>query len=250
MLTAILLGAIQGVAEWLPVSSEGLVAAAYSLLRGGGLAEAAAYALWLHAGTGLAAAIALRDQIRRILSDLFHNPRQPANTAVYLAVSLAISLLSALPLLLFLDGMAAAAGPAVMAAVGALTLITGALQLRRPRSVYRRIDDASLADAVMAGLAQGLSVLPGLSRSGLTVAVLLGRGIRHEDALRLSFLMSVPASLTGALFLTITGESAPGIGGADCPGGILPGGAADGQGAAGRGGAGSTSRPLSSPPGS
>src|SRR5688572_19312213 len=58
-----LLGFIQGVAEWIPVSSEGAVAAAYSALEGGTLEEAVGYALWLHIGTVPAAVIALRREI-------------------------------------------------------------------------------------------------------------------------------------------------------------------------------------------
>ena len=61
------------------------------------------------------------------------------------------------------------------------------------------MDSARWRDAALAGLMQRLSVLPGLSRSWLTVAALLGRGFRAWDALALSFLMSAPAGLGGAL---------------------------------------------------
>jgi undecaprenyl-diphosphatase len=57
-----------------------------------------------------------------------------------------------------------------------------------------------MLDAVLTGIAQGLAVLPGLSRSGLTVAILLGRGMDRTEALAVSFLMSIPASLGAALF--------------------------------------------------
>ena len=70
------------------------------------------------------------------------------------------------------------------------------------------MDSARWRDAALAGLMQGLSVLPGLSRSGLTVAALLGRGFRPRDALALSFLMSVPAGLGGAVYAAIVSGGA------------------------------------------
>ena len=63
-------------------------------------------------------------------------------------------------------------------------------------------------DALVAGVAQGFAVLPGLSRSGLTVAALLSRRIERKEALVLSFLMSVPVSLGAALYASLdTGPS-------------------------------------------
>ena len=82
-------------------------------------------------------------------------------------------------------------------------LVTGAVQLRRRSEGVRQMDGVGAVDGVLAGVAQGLSVMPGLSRSGLTVAVLLGRRLDRRDALTLSFLMSVPASLGAALYAAV-----------------------------------------------
>ena len=63
-------------------------------------------------------------------------------------------------------------------------------------------------DALVAGVAQGLAALPGLSRSGLTVAALLGRRVERGEALVLSYLMSIPASLGAGLFAVVDGGAA------------------------------------------
>ena len=77
MTTAVLLGVLQGVTEWLPVSSEGIVAAAYTLLEGRSLDEAVGLALWLHVGTLPAALIALRREVAQLCTDLVRRPTPP-----------------------------------------------------------------------------------------------------------------------------------------------------------------------------
>jgi len=63
-----------------------------------------------------------------------------------------------------------------------------------------------LLDAALTGIAQGLSTLPGLSRSGLTVSALLARQVDRREALVLSFLLSIPASLGAGLYSAYDGE--------------------------------------------
>ena len=64
----------------------------------------------------------------------------------------------------------------------------------------------TLLDAALTGIAQGLSTLPGLSRSGLTVSALLARQVDRREALVLSFLLSIPASLGAGLYSAYDGE--------------------------------------------
>ena len=115
-----------------------------------------------------------------------------------------VSAAVAFPLLLTLSELSAALGGGAMLMVAAAMLVTGAVQLRRPSSGGRTGDDADAVDGVLAGVAQGVAVVPGLSRSGLTVAVLLGRRLEGREALTLSFLMSVPASLGAALYVAVS----------------------------------------------
>ena len=203
MTTAVLLGVLQGVAEWLPVSSEGMVAAAYSLLEGESLDDAVGYALWLHVGTMPAALVVLRRDVGALAREMWQRPRQPSPLLLFLVISTALSMMFALPLVLVLGELSGLVGASAMGLVGVLVLVTGALQMRRPRHGIRDRTRLALPDALLAGLAQGLSVLPGFSRSGLTIAALLGLGVERREALVISFLMSIPASAAAALYATL-----------------------------------------------
>ncbi len=202
----LLLGLLQGIAEWLPVSSEGLVAAAYSLAYGRDLGEGIEYALWLHAGTAPAALVALRREAADAVRNIVASPLQLNPATTLLLWSTLISGIIGLPLLLVITQDSEVSGEAVMAVIGAAMLATGAVQAVQPRGGERRADQASKMDGILAGLAQGVSVVPGLSRSGLTVAMLLGRGFQGNDALTLSFLMSVPVGLGAAVYAGISGS--------------------------------------------
>ena len=204
-LAVLLLGLLQGVAEWLPVSSEGMVAAVYSLVYGGSLGEGVEYALWLHAGTMPAALVVLRGEAVAVVRNVLTAPARLSPMAMFLVWATMVSGVIGLPLLLLVTGWGDnIAGPSVMAFTGTALLVTAAVQLLRSRSRVRDRHSARRGDALLAGLAQGLSVIPGFSRSGLTAAALLARGFQGRDALALSFLMSVPASLGAALYAGVS----------------------------------------------
>ena len=206
---ALLLGLLQGIAEWLPVSSEGLVAAAYSLAYGGSLGEGVEYALWLHAGTMPAALLVLRREAAAVARNILTAPTRLSPVTAFLILSTAVGGAIGLPLLLLVTAPGDhIAGPAVMALIGAALLVTAAAQLRRPRGGERETPSAAPPDAALAGLALGMSVIPGFSRSGLTMAALLGRKFRGRDALALSFLMSIPASTAAAIYAAISSDAA------------------------------------------
>jgi len=203
MLIAALLGLLQGTTEWLPISSEGAVTAVYSFFFERSLSEAVAYALWLHIGTVISVLIVLRRACVMVLRDVISDPRRPSKLATYLFVSTLISALIGFPLLLSLGEVSTRFGAAAMGIVGLMMFITGGLQLRRRVTGTRGREDISVWDAVFAGVAQGFATIPGLSRSGLTVAILLARRVDRREALVLSFLMSIPASLGAALYVSI-----------------------------------------------
>ncbi len=202
---ALLLGLLQGVAEWLPVSSEGMVAVIYSLAYGRSLGEGVEYALWLHAGTIPAALVALRAEVSAVVRNVMTSPASLSPATAFLLLTTAVSGIIGLPLLLLIttegDNLA---GPPVMALIGAAMLATAAAQLLRPGGGQRDMSSAGRLDALLAGLAQGISVIPGFSRSGLTLAALLGRKFPGRDALTLSFLMSIPVSLGAAIYVGLS----------------------------------------------
>lgn len=203
MLIAVLLGALQGIAEWLPVSSEGIVAAAYSWLKHRPLSEAAVYALWLHLGTVFSALIVFRKDISGLVREFISAPRRPSALLSYLFISTLTSGVIGFPLLLLLGQFSARLGALSMAVIGVFMLITGGVQLKKRVTGTRRRTDVSTVDALLCGVAQGIAVLPGLSRSGLTLAVLLARRVDRRESLVLSFLMSIPVSTGAALYAGI-----------------------------------------------
>ena len=205
MIESALLGLIQGLTEWLPVSSQGVVTAVSTFFFDDDVSDAVALALWLHVGTSLAAVVAFRREVVGIAGEVLRDPMHPSPLLVFLAVGTVVSAGIGLPLLLLIDDFSGAFGAGAMAVVGALMVATGGVQMRRPRSGTpnsgtRDRAGLSVLDAVLTGLAQGLAALPGLSRSGLTVAVLLGRRVERSEALVLSFLLGIPAGLAAALF--------------------------------------------------
>jgi undecaprenyl-diphosphatase len=222
MLEHFIVGAIQGVAEWLPVSSEGAVVFMRAWLFSGelDLKELVRFSLFLHAGTFLAALVYLRADVWRILKSLFwHTPDEWTRaTTRFLIVSTGVSGVIGFALLQVVQQAVFSlelGSYGLMAAVGALLVITGFIQLKRktiPKGGFlqektnvvetlRGGGNLTLIDSLIAGIAQGFAVLPGISRSGSTVAVLLLRKIDDAEALRLSFLMSLPIVLAGNIIL-------------------------------------------------
>src|SRR5690606_17312604 len=86
--------------------------------------------------------------------------------------------------------------------IGVVLLITAGLLLfsRATRSL-RTYEDLSWIDALIVGIGQGIAAIPGISRSGTTVSLLLLRKVREEETLRVSFLMSLPVVLGGNIIL-------------------------------------------------
>ncbi|MDP7627097.1 MAG: undecaprenyl-diphosphate phosphatase [SAR202 cluster bacterium] len=205
MLESILLGLIQGITEWLPVSSEGLVTASATFLLDKSLEDAIGISLWLHLGTALAALFSFKVEILKLTKGFIGNPSCFKGEIGFLFLGTAVSALIGLPLLLF-AGEIFLSDPTkngiqtFTALIGIFMIVTGVILLRSKRSGKRKRNDSGTIDAMLTGTAQGFSVLPGLSRSGLTVSVLLARGMDRRDALTLSFLLSIPAGIGAGLY--------------------------------------------------
>ncbi len=208
MLEALVLGLAQGITEWLPVSSTAVVWLLKEGLFGTDPAsETLRLALFLHLGTVLAAGAYLWRDVVGLARALFRGGGEdPARrrTLWFLIVSTAITGVLGIGLMEALEALEPAlrgAGRAITAGIGVLLLITAALQWLRPEGGLRGPKDLRLVDGALLGFVQGLAVLPGLSRSGLTVPALLLRRVDDEEALRLSFLMSLPVVLGGNVIL-------------------------------------------------
>ena len=214
-LVAAVVGLVQGLLEWLPVSSEGSVAIALTALdRDPDVATQ--FALFLHAGTGVAALVYYRDVLAEVLATV---PEWHPNSAFegtaselsFFGVATAVSVVVGLAGYAALETVVSAvAGGAFVALVGALLFGTGVLMRTaetRARTVRGRPD---ALDAVLVGALQGVAVLPGVSRSGTTVSALLLRGHDGSGSLRLSFVLSIPAAF-GAGVLVVLDDGLPAI---------------------------------------
>jgi undecaprenyl-diphosphatase len=102
-------------------------------------------------------------------------------------------------------------GGVFVGVIGVLLVLTGVVQLRSESVSMGGRELPTLVDSVLVGAVQGVAILPGISRSGVTTSALLFRSYDPPEAFRLSFLLSIPASL-GAAALTVAGAGGlPGI---------------------------------------
>ncbi|WP_458206769.1 undecaprenyl-diphosphate phosphatase [Haladaptatus sp. NG-SE-30] len=211
LLIALLAGILQGVFEWLPISSEGNITL---FLTATGTAPEAAlrFSLFLHAGTAIAAAGYYRGELGAVLRELPH--WRPASAfdgdcadLTFFAVATVASGVVGLLAYFTLDAVVTElAGGGFVALIGVLLIGTGVL-LRTVNSLdMGGRDSPDLVDAVLVGAMQGLAILPGVSRSGTTASALLFRGHDGPNAFRLSFLLSIPAAAgAGVLVVLETG---------------------------------------------
>ena len=215
-LLALLVGLVQGVLEWLPVSSEGGVALVIALVTGESAFDATQFALFLHAGTAVAALAFYRDDAVDLFADVpAWRPRDAfaadrADLTFYGVATIVSGVVGLSIYAALAEAATELAGGAFVAAVGVLLVGTGIVQRAADRWGLGDRETPDAVDAVLVGVCQGLALLPGVSRSGTTVSALLLRGHEGERALQLSFLLSIPASL-GAGVLVLTDEGVPTI---------------------------------------
>ena len=216
LLIAVLAGIVQGIVEWLPVSSQGNLSLVLTLV-GTDPAVAVQLALFLQVGTTLSAATYYREDIATALGAL---PGWRPSTAydadhalaTYIVVASLFTGLVGIPLYVFaVDIAGRLTGGVFIAAIGVLLVVTGLLQRASDAVSMGGRESPSLVDSVLVGSAQGFAILPGISRSGVTASALLFRSYDPPSAFRLSFLLSIPASV-GAALLTVAGAGGlPGI---------------------------------------
>ncbi len=193
ILEALLLGLLQGATEFVPVSSSGHLVLIPALL--GWSDPGLAYSAVVHLGTLLAVVLYLRADIAALITGWFRSVRlrRIDSSQGRLAWLLIISAIPA-GLIGFLlnDFFESLFGAPV--AVASLLLVTGLFlfvsDLRGRQA--RALTDITWRDAALIGLAQGLAVAPGISRSGSTIAAGVFRGLHRDDAARFSFLMAIP----------------------------------------------------------
>ena len=211
LLSSILLGLIQGLTEFLPISSSGHLAIAEHFLGQAGVpATPDFFDVLLHLGTLVAVFAAywqdIRDMIAELISgvrDLAHGttptPIPPARRLILLIIVATLPLAAVLPVRDLVEGLSAN----IYFVAGAL-IVTGFLLFASDRVKKGRKTEktATLVDALLVGVAQAIATCPGISRSGTTITAGCFVGYDRKFAVRFSFLMSIPAVL-GANLLTL-----------------------------------------------
>ncbi|MDE2888902.1 MAG: undecaprenyl-diphosphate phosphatase [Gemmatimonadota bacterium] len=184
---ALLLGIVQGLSEFLPVSSSGHLVLGQALLgvQPGDLV----FEVIVHFGTLLAVLTVLGDRIRGLASGCVR--RDPAS--LRMALLLLVGTVPAGAIGLFFEDYLTLAFQNPAAAAGCL-VATGAV-LWSTRYVTRSREEIGVGDALLIGFAQAFAILPGISRSGLTICAGLWRGIDGREAASFSFLLSIPVIL-------------------------------------------------------
>ena len=224
-LTAFLLGLVQGVAEFLPISSSGHLAIAQNLLHIEGAGSVPEFFdVLLHLGTLIAVFAAYWKDICEMvveffrgIGDLAHrstpSPVPPARRLILLIIVGTLPLFAVLPIRKAVQGLGDN-----MVFVGAALIVTGFLlflcdQVRKGHKTER---SATWLDALLVGVGQAVATLPGVSRSGMTITAGCFVGYERRFAVRFSFLLSIPAVL-GANILSIGDAVKAGIDGAEVP---------------------------------
>ncbi len=193
-LQAAFLGLVQGLTEFLPVSSSGHLVLGQALLeiqRGGVTCE-----VIVHFGTLLAVVTALRERVWRLFAGVLRREAEAWRMVLLLGVG---TVPAGVVGLFFQDFLEAAfADPA---GVSVWLLVTGGV-LWSTRFASGDRDRVGIWDAIWMGAAQALAVLPGISRSGMTIGAGLWRGMDGREAATFSFLLSIPIIL-GATVLKV-----------------------------------------------
>ena len=211
LLNAFLLGIVQGVAEFLPISSSGHLSIAQNLLNlGVEGTDDVFFDVLLHLGTLVAVFAAYWEDIRDMILEFFHMigdvahgtvPRSvpPARRLILLIIVGTLPLFVILPFRRMVEALYSNTF-----FVGGALLATGLLlfacdRIRKGRKTEK---SATLLDVLVVGAGQAIATCPGISRSGMTISMGCFRGMERRFAVRFAFLLSIPAVL-GANILQI-----------------------------------------------
>lgn len=186
---AVLLGVIQGLTEFLPVSSSGHLELAKAILGDTSMPEESlTFTVVLHFATALSTLVIFRQEVLQILKGLF---QFKWNDEFKFSLKIIISMIPAVIIgLLFEEQLEAFFGGNI-AFVGAMLLVTAILLLLADKA--KNTDkEVSYASALVIGISQAIAMLPGISRSGATISTTVLLGVDRTKAARFSFLMVVP----------------------------------------------------------
>ena len=211
LLEAIVLGVVQGITEFLPISSTGHLRIVPALV--GWEDPGAAFTAVIQLGTTAAVLIYFRDDLWRITRAWLASLRDPSRRRELDAKLGWYILLGTIPIgifgFVFKDTIETGARSLYL--IGSALIVIGLVMLvaEKVATQGREVEQLGPRDAVAIGFAQAVALIPGVSRSGATITAGLFTGLKREAAARYSFLLSTPAIVLSAAFemrLFINGE--------------------------------------------
>lgn len=222
---AVVLGAVQGLTEFIPISSSGhlvLVPEAAGWDEPG-----LAFVVLLHTASLIALLIYFRAEVGALVGGLLGRDSAMRRLLALLVIGSVPAGVAGIALARFFEeSFEDADASAIQLVVTAVILVAAEQALRfherrlqRHRRELRRIDDLGAPDATVIGIAQAISILPGISRSGATIGAGLGLALRRDDAARFAFLLAIPA-LLGATLVEVPDLGASSVGSGAAVGGF------------------------------
>ena len=166
--------------------------------------QALRLSIFIHTGTLLSATLYFRREIRDLLRLVAGDRSKPEDIRLLTFLFLATMLTGLVGLPLYLLVKSAISEWLFIVLTGSALIATGLIQRVSQVSGTRETRDLVPPDGLLTGLLQGLSALPGVSRSGMTLTALLVRGFKADEALRLSFILSIPAVAFAELGTLVT----------------------------------------------
>ena len=188
-LEALILGIIQGLTEFLPVSSSGHLEIVKAI-QGSNLSDKSSMMMTvvLHFATALSTLVVFRKEVMEIIKGLFEFKM---NEQFKFSVKIILSMIPAAIVGVFFDDIIETFFNGKMLLVGSMLILTGLLLFvaNRAKNTVRKV---SFSDSIIIGVSQAIAILPGISRSGATIGTSVLLGVDRERAARFSFLMVVP----------------------------------------------------------
>ncbi|MGA3020940.1 MAG: undecaprenyl-diphosphate phosphatase [Candidatus Micrarchaeales archaeon] len=209
LLYGAVLGVVQGISEWLPISSKTQILVVSEYLLKLNFSEAYAFGLFMEIGTIAAAVIYFRKEVSSLINAIMRRGSRADNALLkYVVVSTLFTGIVGAPLFLIVDSISGKYNIGIpMLIIGFILLIDAAVikyaRKKEAKSKGRRkLLDMGIKDYILVGIAQGFSALPGVSRSGVTTSTLILLNVDTGEAFRLSFIDMIFAT-SGAVVLTL-----------------------------------------------
>lgn len=192
IIEAIILGIVQGLTEFLPVSSSGHLEIVKAILGDTSVPEESLLmTVVLHAATALSTIVIFRKEIVELITGLFQFKN---NDQFQYSLKIVVSMIPAAAIGVLFDEEIETLFGGQLLLVGCMLIVTAGLLFLADKA--KRTDKVvSMPNAITIGIAQAIAILPGISRSGATISIAVLLGIDREKAARFSFLMVVPLIL-------------------------------------------------------